>query len=322
MNPRDRILGLLRRYLWRLRPPVLALGGGGARGFAHLGVLEALETAGLRVRAIAGTSMGSLIGGMVLVHGSARDATARWREALEAGMVPTVRNMRVTPDGGKREHPMVQVARRIRDRIVISFAVNRATMLDGDNLDQVLDFLVPDVVIEDLPRPFLAVATDLRTGDEVRLGTGSLRRAIRASSAIPGLFPAIEIGGRLLVDGGVLAEVPVAAARTLGRPILAIDASMDLPPMREGDLVLDTMIRTQNISGTLLRGFQMQEADHLLRPEVGHATWADWEAFDGLVEAGRAVTRTWLGIAPPAVEAVVPEVAVGSSSKVEDSAVP
>ena len=77
----------LRRRLWRLRPPVLALGGGGARGFAHLGVLETLEGAGLEVRAIAGTSMGAVIGGMYLATGSAAGAIERWREARVRGLL-------------------------------------------------------------------------------------------------------------------------------------------------------------------------------------------------------------------------------------------
>lgn len=289
----------LRRLLWRIRPPVLALGGGGARGFAHIGVLEVLDELRLPVRGIAGTSMGAVIGAMYLALGSAAAVRERWAEARRQGISLTVRNVRSVADAQRKEHPLIQVARRIRNRIVVSFAVNRATMLDDRELSEAIRFLVPDGRLEELHLPMVAVATDLVTGDEVRLDAGDLRTVLRASSAIPGLLPSVMIGNRVLVDGGVVAEIPVAAAATLGRPVVAVDVSMELPSLSTGDLVLDTMMRTQSMTARLLREHQLRRCLHVVRPQVGRAAWFDWDRLEELAEAGRVAAREWLGVPQP-----------------------
>jgi NTE family protein len=283
------------RATWRLKPPVLALGGGGARGFAHLGVLQALDEMRLPVAAIVGTSMGAVVGGMHLAHGSAARAIDLWREAIEQEMIPSVRPVGRVPHADTREHPLIQVARRIHNRVVISFAMNRSTVLDDAALVQALEYLIPDVQISDLPGRLVVVATDLDTGDEVRIRKGSLRMALDASSAIPGMVPAVDVDGRWLVDGGVVAEIPVVAARDEGWPVVAVDTSMDVPPIEKDDLVLDTMWRTQMMTARLLRRRQLRSAAHVIRPRVGNASWAEWYRFDEFVEAGRVATRELLG---------------------------
>jgi NTE family protein len=284
------------RATWRLKPPVLALGGGGARGFAHLGVLQVLDEARLPVGAIVGTSMGAVVGGMYLAHGSAERATELWREAIERGMIPSVRPIGRVPHADTREHPLIQVARRIRNRVVISFAMNRSTVLDDTELEQALEYLIPDVQFSDLSRKLVVVATDLETGEEVRLRQGSLRTALDATSAIPGMVPAVEVDGRWLVDGGAVAEIPAVAATDEGWPVVAVDTSMDVPPIAEDDLVLDTMWRTQMMTARLLRQHQLKSATHVIRPQVGGARWAEWHRFDEFVEAGRVATREFLGL--------------------------
>jgi NTE family protein len=289
----------MKRAAWRLRPPVLALGGGGARGFAHLGVLQVLEESGLAVRSIVGTSMGAVAGGMVLVHGSAGRAIDLWREAIEKGLLPSVRTIGGVPEAQEKEHPLIQVARRIRNRVVISFAMNRSTILDSEDLERVLEYLVPDVSFADLPKKLVVVATDLETGEMVCIRDGSLREALVASSAIPGMVPAVRIEGRLWVDGGVVAEVPAVAARNEGWPVVAVDVSLDVPPIGKDDLVLDTMMRTQMMTARLLRFRQLKAASHVIRPGVGDARWAEWQRFDDFVESGRTAARSFLGLPTP-----------------------
>ena len=291
-NYKQRII----RGTWRLRPPVLALGGGGARGFAHLGVLQVLDEAGLTVRGIVGTSMGAVVGGMYLALGSAARATDLWREALAQDLIPTVRPIGRVPDADSKEHPLIQVARRIRNRVVISFAMNKGTVLDDTALVEALEFLIPDLQFSDLPKPLVVVATNLETGVEERLRSGPIRPAMVATSAIPGMVPAVKIDGRPLVDGGVVAEVPAVAAREVGWPVIAVDVSLDVPPVREDDLVLDTMMRTQMMTARLLRRRQLLSATHVIRPKVGDARWAEWSRFDEFVDAGRQATLKFLGL--------------------------
>jgi NTE family protein len=279
-----------------LRPPVLALGGGGARGFAHLGVLQAVDEAGLSVRAIAGTSMGAVVGGMYLAYGSATRVIDLWREALSQDLIPSVRPIGRVPDADAKEHPLIQVARRIRNRVVISFAMNKSTVLDDTALVQALEFLIPDLQFSDLPKPLVVVATNLESGAEMRLRSGPIRPAMVATSAIPGMVPAVEIDGQPLVDGGVVAEVPVVAAKELGWPVIAVDVSLDVPPLKGDDLVLDTMMRTQMMTARLLRRRQLRAATHVIRPGVGDARWAEWNRFDEFIEAGRKATLDFLGL--------------------------
>ena len=275
---------------------MLALGGGGARGFVHIGVMRMLDQYSIRPNAIVGTSMGSLMGAMYLVHGSAAEVEARWRETMERGILPSVPPVTMVPRAEKKEHPLIQVACQIKNQVVVSFALNRSTVLDGSVLDRAVEELLPDLAIEDLPIPFTAVATHLETGDEVRLSGGSLRLAVKASSSIPGMVPAKAVGGCELVDGGVVAEVPVAAARALGRSVLVVDASMEIPPLEDDDLALDTMMRTQMMTSRLLRERQLADATWVIRPKIGHVAWADWGTFDQMIEAGETAAREFFGM--------------------------
>ena len=286
----------ITKAAWRLKPPILALGGGGARGFAHYGVLQALDEVDLPIRAIVGTSMGAVAGGMYLAHGSAEKSIELWRQALAEGLIPSVRPIGAVPDAEAKEHPLIQVARKIRNRVVISFAMNRSTILDSKDLEQALELLIPDMTFADLPKPLVVVATDLESGEEIRIREGSLRKALDASSAIPGFVPAVQIDGRSLVDGGVVAEVPAIAAREEGWPVIAVDVSLDVPPIGQDDLVLDTMMRTQMMTARLLRRQQLKSATLVIRPAVGSARWAEWNRFDEFVEAGRVATREFLGL--------------------------
>lgn len=290
MNP-------LRRLWWRMRPPVLALGGGGARGFAHLGVLEVLEEQGLPFKAIAGTSMGSLIGGMYLYWGSAEAVWARWETAFDKKLVPEVPTVDIGGASEERaDHPLLQMARRFKNRLVISLALNRSSIAEEDEFVKVLEHLIPDdCPIESLAKPFVAVATDIETGQEVRFARGPLFGAIHASSAIPGLVPPVALGGRLLVDGGVVAETPIGAAAELGRPVLAVDVSMDLPAYRPDALVLHTTFRTGLMTSRRLRWYQLQEADTVIRPAVGASSWSEWDRRDALRKAGRLAALELLG---------------------------
>ena len=286
----------LRRVLWRLRRPVLALGGGGARGFAHLGVLEVLDQQRLPVRAIAGTSMGAVIGAMYLSYGSAGAAIAKWREAIDRGLVPTVRPLRRPPRDRTREHPLLQAARRIRSQVVIAVAVNRSTILDGAELMHALDFLIPETTADQLPRPFIAVATDLEAGTEARLSRGDLRAILRASSAIPGVVPAVELDGRRLVDGGVLAEVPVAAARTLGMARRRRQRGDGDPAGRRGRHGARHHDADSHDDRPVAARAAAAGAAGVIVPRVGYATWADWNRFEALLEIGRAAAREFFGL--------------------------
>jgi NTE family protein len=175
----------------------LVLGGGAARGLAHIGVIRVLEERGFEISAITGTSMGALIGG---VYAAGKlDRYADWVMSL--------------------------TKKDVIKYLDVSF---RATsgILKGDLIIEALRDLVGDVSIENLPIPFIAVATDLTARKEVWLTKGNLFEAIRASIAVPGVFTPQRIAGRWMVDGGLLNPVPVTpAAQTLTGITIAVDVT-------------------------------------------------------------------------------------------------
>lgn len=177
----------------------LALGGGVARGWAHIGVLQALARHGIRPDVIAGCSAGALVGGVYL-----------------AGQLHTLEEW-------------VRGLTPMRILSLLDLRLSSGSLIGGEKLLAELTRHVGDRLIEDLDTPFVTVATDLVTGHEVWLRRGSLVDAMRASYAMPGIFPPAQIDGRWLVDGALVDPVPVAACRALGAVmVVAVNLNADL----------------------------------------------------------------------------------------------
>lgn len=182
------------------RPKVgLALGGGAARGFAHIGVLRVLEQNGIIPDIIVGTSIGAVVGGCY-AHDKL-SAFEEWSRGLTARGVLGYLDISLVGSG----------------------------MISGGRLASRLQEAIGDTLIENLPRQFAAIATELGTGHEIWLTRGMLLDALRASYALPGIFTPIRVGGRWLVDGALVNPVPVSAARALGaRLVIAVNLNADL----------------------------------------------------------------------------------------------
>ena len=220
----------------RPRRVALALGSGGARGWAHLGVLRALRERGIEVAAVAGTSMGALVG-VFLAAGRI--------EALEA--VASTLDWR-------------QLARFLGE-----FTPSRSGLTEGHRLLKEAAPLLRARTFADLPLPFRAVATDLQTGEETVLADGPLLPAVRASISIPGLFTPVHLGGRWLIDGGLVNPVPVNVARALAPdiPVLAVDVTQGIPDSGESfskaPPLGDVLTRTIRIAESRLAAYRRVE---------------------------------------------------------------
>jgi len=176
----------------------LALGSGVARGWAHLGVLKALDRLGIRPDIIAGTSIGALVGGFYLAGHV--DALERWVRALTK--LRMLRYLNLPMSGG---------------------------VISGDRLFHEAEAYLGDIDIADLPRPFVAVATDLWTGHEIWLREGRLVDAMRASLSLPGFFKPLRLNGHWLIDGAMVNPVPVSVCRALGaQMVIAINLNADI----------------------------------------------------------------------------------------------
>jgi NTE family protein len=277
-------------FFRRPRPGlVFALGGGGARGLAHLGVLEVVEDLALPVNGIAGTSAGAVIGAMWLVHGSAADARTRWSGLIASGLVPAaLPDIRLAEGVSSRDNLLLQFARRLRRGAVVALALGRPSLITSADLEKAIAFLVPDIRIEELPKPFVAVATDFDTGAPVTIRRGPLRAALTASSSVPAAVPPYRIGPRTLLDGGVVADLPVAQARELrAGPVVVVDVGDDVPPVSADRLTMpQAMLRAGAMTHQVLRQLLALDADLVLRPEVVGIHWSEFARGDDARRAG------------------------------------
>lgn len=270
----------------------LVLSGGSARGLAHLGVIEEIGRRNIRFDMIVGSSMGAIIGGLYAYYGDAATVVAKLRKLFASDLFVKTASA-VIDDGTGQFIPdgfLDRFIRLFRRGVYYTHSMLRSELVSESLYGEIMGMLMPDIAIENLPIPFAAVAMDLATGDEIVITKGSLRKAVAASSAIPGLFPVIEINGRPLLDGGWVDNVPVAPAIALGAHfVLAVDTTLEIsgmPPYPQ--TAIETAFRCNEIGRILLTRHRKSHADVLIAPEIGEVFWADLTALDKCVSAGRA----------------------------------
>ncbi|OGR76539.1 MAG: hypothetical protein A2X32_12240 [Elusimicrobia bacterium GWC2_64_44] len=267
---------VLRDALWtRLassKPPArpavgLALSGGGARGFAHAGVLEALEYAGFPVDYVSGTSMGSVIGSLYAAGIPVADIWKFGREAKDLKIGSDFRSIKL-------------ISLLITDRLITPTHIN--DFIEGR---------LGGLTFDKLKIPFACSAMDLRTGEKIIFTEGPLPIAVRASVNLPGIFAPVQYRHRYLVDGGVVDFIPIGAAERLGADwVLASVTSGASTRLPENALM--SLLQVIDIRGSLLAGAAEKEAGFVIKPEVGDISVADFERCEeagetGLVEATR-----------------------------------
>jgi NTE family protein len=251
----------------------LALGGGAARGFAHVGVIQVLEEAGLRPALVTGTSAGSLVA------------------ALYAS--------------GKSGAQLQQVAETMEEATIADWTLQIFTRgaLRGEALAKYVNTQVGQRPIEAMAIPLGIVATDLNSGNEVLFQRGDTGTAVRASSAVPAIFQPVKIGSREYVDGGLVSPVPVRAARKMGAElIIAVDISTP-PEASTANGTLDILLQTFTIMGKSISSIELKDADVLVRPALLGVSSADFSARKRSIDAGRQAMLQALPQLRAAIEA-------------------
>ncbi len=270
----------------------LALGGGGARGFAHIGVLRVLEQEKIPIGLIVGTSMGAIVGAVYSQLQNADAVEQKFRDLIAS---PIYKSSGLLYAGKKKlsEGWFDQLAEHIRERIVISIASRKQAAVGIERLYGAIDFLLENDFVENTEIPFAAVATDLIEGKEVILNKGSLRDAVAASAALPGFLPPIDIYSRKLVDGAATSPVPIHAARQLSknRKVVAVDVSQKLAQDPRLETVIDIVLRGYMITATKYHDQLIKEADVLIQPSVGEFHWSEFDKIDWLIEEGEFAAR-------------------------------
>lgn len=240
----------------------LALGGGGARGVAHIGIIKALQRANIPIHAVVGTSVGALIGGWYATHGE----------------VDSLENMFL----------------KINKKDIVSstrlFLKRDGVLFKDPAMERVIEGKMKGKFFKDSNIPFAVIATDIKTGDEVIIKEGLISEAVRASIAVPFVFKPVSLHGKLLMDGGLSNPIAVDVVKNMGVDIvIAVDVSRgwinfvdenltDIPKM------VDKMMMA--IQYQIARK-QLRDADIILRPEVEAYTWLDFHRAAELVRAGR-----------------------------------
>jgi NTE family protein len=271
----------------------LALGGGAARGVAHVGVLRALVRNGVPVHVVSGTSMGAIIGGAYAAGREIEALESTVRAVLESDEFQSNRLKFLKETKREKGRLFFSVANLVRRGIFFGLSSLRESFLSAEEIARSLETIVPDVSMEEIPLPFCAVALDIRSAEEVLLRSGSLRRAVSASSAIPGILPPVRVNDRLLIDGGWVDKIPVVPAFALGADVvIAVDISADLENARDYSRGSDIMIRANSIKDAVLTGHARRMADLVIEPAVKQIHWADFGDCDRCIEAGdSAVTE-------------------------------
>jgi len=274
----------------------LVLGGGGARGLAHIGVLNVLEREGLAPQMIVGTSMGAIVGGMYAQQPSAKGVEERIKRLIQSRPF-----RRIVVDGFANESApdglgttSVLYGRMKRGYGLLKSAWSTG-IVDSAVLMDFLSHLLDDVRIEECEIPFAAVACDLYAGEEVVFRTGSMLKAVCASSAIPGIVSPVSHNGRILVDGAPTSTVPVHAARSLTQlPLVAVTVTKNVVGTKPPRNAIDVMLRAGVIARMQVTRHNLEDAAVVMWPRVGEYGWADFSSCEQFVAEGERAAKTAL----------------------------
>ena len=236
----------------------LALGGGAARGFAHIGVIKALEAQGIYPEIVVGTSAGSVVGAL---YAAGNDGFKLQKIAMEMDEAT------------------------ISDWALPLFGKSSG-VLKGEALQSYVNKAVKNVTMEKLPIRFGAVATDLNSGQPILFQRGNTGQAVRASSSVPSLFQPVRIGERSYVDGGLVAPVPVRFVREMGADfIIAVNISTQTD-MQTAVSSLEVLLQTFSIMGQRLNHYELKDADIVIQPALGKMGGNDFAGRNLAILAG------------------------------------
>jgi len=239
----------------------LVLGGGAARGFAHIGVIQVLEEAGIKPNIVVGTSAGSVVAA-IYASGKTGAQLQRIADSIEQSAL-TDWNMSFLKRG----------------------------MMRGEALEHFIRQQTGIKNIEQLPMPLGVVATDLQTGEGILFQRGDIGTAVRASSAVPAVFEPVKIGGKEYVDGGLVSPVPVRFARQMGADlVLAVDIS-SAPEGNKSDDMLKILLQTFTIMSKSINSFELPQADIVVKPSLLGVSSVEFTNRQQNIDAGRAAMK-------------------------------
>ena len=270
----------------------LVLGGGGARGLGHIGVLKVLKKHSIPIHMVAGTSIGAVIGAMYAATLDPHWIENKFKEFIDSEAYKRIGLHRLVPTSQPNSSIFQTAATYMKNQIIINLANDRLGILKQERLSEIIEFLLPVKTFEELKIPFSCLAVDLNSGEDVVFNSGNLIEAIVASSAIPGYIPPIEKDGMLLTDGAVSCPVPVKTVRKMGADFrISVDVGLNHFEPLENPNLLQVLGRAEQITSTRLGEVKSEKADITIRPDTMNVFWAEFDKIDQLIKLGAEETE-------------------------------
>jgi len=277
---------------WKKKRIGLALGGGGARGLAHIGVLRVFDKERIPIDLIVGTSVGALVGAAYASGISPDELEKKADEYLnssefQSSAMKGFDAAHATGDLGIAQ----KIQSYLKNRYYLVQAMFKPGILSNEEFQETINYFIPDIGIEEIRIPFRAVVTDLASGEQIVFSEGSLRQAVGASCAVPGAIEPLREGERLLSNGGITSLIPSSVAREEGADMViavAVDRGISSQELRT---VVDIYHRVSEIMGEKLKKYELMEADVVIQPEVGDLHWSNFSQAMNLIDEGEKAAR-------------------------------
>ncbi len=273
----------------------IALGGGGARALAHIGVLKILERNNIAFDCIAGTSMGSIIGALYAV-GQNADTIEKTLKNYFFNIMFSKLNMQKMQDESQTASAR-SLIRKAREFVKYGSQDGGNSFLSHSMLEEMVNTIIPDIDISETKIPFACVATDITNGKEKVFTKGPLRRIVLASASIPGVFPPVNIDNIWYTDGAHVNVTPVSVAKSLGADfVLASDVKSKLKTLETlPSNSKDIMNRCNFIANYLFYEILIKDADVVVEPNVKQISWSEFNKFNLMVSEGQKATEAKIG---------------------------
>ena len=273
---------------WGRKRIGLALGGGGARGLAHIGVLRVFEQEGIPIDLIVGTSIGALVGGAYASGIGPDELEKKFDEYLNSHEFQSSAIKAIEASHAKEGRGMAQkIQNYLKNRFYLVQAMFKPGILSSEDFRTTINYFIPDIRIEETRMTFRTVATDLLSGEQIIFSEGSLRQAVMASCAVPGAIEPLKEGERLLSDGGIICLIPSSVARKEGADIvIAVVVDRDTGSEDELRTVVGIYHRISEIMSQRIKDYDLMDADIVILPEVGDLHWSEFSQAKILIDEG------------------------------------
>tara|TARA_B100000700_G_scaffold56597_1_gene61022 strand:+ start:2087 stop:3022 length:936 start_codon:yes stop_codon:yes gene_type:complete len=264
----------------------LALGGGGARGACHIGVLRVLEDNGIIPDVIAGTSAGSMIGAMYASELNAKIVEEKYMKHIQSENFKDL-GFRYIPNSEKDDSIFSQIVKQIKNQYVLMVSSNRKSIIKNERLSKAAKILFEADRFEDLKIPLFVSATDLITGNPIIYKTGNLVDAVVQSSTIPGFVEPTYQNNRMLVDGGISLPTPVTPLIGECDFIIAVNITRGVTNQPEPNNIFEILNRSRDVSIGQLNKYVLEKSNFVIKPEHNNLHWSAFDQSDEFLEVGR-----------------------------------